>query len=240
MAPGFVIDLGTVDYAAAWALQLRLVERRQRGEVPDLLLLCEHPDVITVGRRQRAQANILADRFPIHEVERGGDVTYHGPGQMVGYPILLLDQDQRDLHRYLRHLEQGLLAICGACGVKAGRKAGCTGAWTADGERKLASIGIAVRRWVTFHGVALNVTTELSRFAAINPCGLRSEVMTSLAAEGGRLGGGPVTVAGLRAAAAAAFGEALGRAFEPRTMGQAVTGEGIGLAPSAQLPREMK
>lgn len=216
--PGFFIDLGTVDYGAAWALQVRLLERRQRDEVPDLLLLCEHDDVVTVGRRLRAQANILSPRFPIHEVERGGDVTYHGPGQLVGYPILRLAEGERDLHRYLRNMEAGLLAICEASGVEAGRKEGFTGAWTADGARKLASIGIAVRRWVTFHGFALNVETDLGKFGAIQPCGLSAAVMTSLAAEGGRLGQEGVTVRGLLGKAAAAMGEALSRVFEERTL----------------------
>lgn len=209
------LDLGEIDYAAAHALQLRLVERRHRGEIPDLLLLCQHPHVLTVGRRQRALLNVLSPRYPIHEIERGGDVTYHGPGQLVGYPIVRLEGRERDLHAYLRHLEDGLMDLCALCGVEAGRKDGWTGAWTADGARKLASIGIAVRRWVTFHGFALNVTTDLSCFAAINPCGLQARVMTSLLAEGGQLGGAPVSVPGLLEAAAARFGGALGRSFQP-------------------------
>lgn len=192
---GRAIYLGHIDYALAWRLQLELVERRVRGEIPDTVLLCQHLDVITVGRRQRAQANILDARFPVFEVERGGDATYHGPGQLVGYPILLLrpgtsDEDrwgERDLHAYLRGLEEALCLLCAQLGVSATRKEGYTGVWTADQARKLASLGIAVRRWVTFHGFALNVTTELSRFHTLNPCGLAAQVMTSLAAEGGQL-----------------------------------------------------
>lgn len=211
---GCWIDLGQVEYGAAHERQLRLVEARQRDEVPDLLLLCEHPPVITVGRRLRAQANILVPRFPIHEVERGGDATYHGPGQLVGYPILKLEGAERDLHRYLRDLEEGLILLCGRLGVAAGRREGWTGVWTADQERKVASIGIAVRRWVTYHGFALNVTTDLSHFHAINPCGLEARVMTSLVREGARLDGQPIGGTGaVRAAAVAALGEALRRRF---------------------------
>ena len=201
------VYLGVVEYAAAWRLQQLLVERRARGLGEDLLLLCQHPDVITVGRRQRAQANILDPRYPIFEVERGGDATYHGPGQLVGYPILALRPGrgaehgdpwgERDLHAYLRALEDALGALCAECGVAVSRKEGWTGVWTADQGRKLASLGIAVRRWVTFHGFALNVTTELARFATLNPCGLSAQVMTSLLAEGGTLAGQPVTVAGV-------------------------------------------
>lgn len=206
---GRAVYLGLLDYGEAWRLQLRLVDAVLHEHLPELLLLCQHPDVITVGRRQRARDNILSPRFPTFEVERGGDATYHGPGQLVGYPILKLRPNpggvsapsERDLHRYLRALEGGLIDLCAACGVPAGRRAGATGVWThragevasvasvasvdeAEGgeePRKIASMGIAVRRWVTFHGFALNVTTDLSRFSAINPCGFRAEVMTSLA-----------------------------------------------------------
>jgi len=203
------VYLGVVEYAAAWRLQQLLVERRARGLGEDLLLLCEHPDVITVGRRQRAQANILDPRYPIFEVERGGDATYHGPGQLVGYPILALRPGrgaehgdpwgERDLHAYLRALEDALGALCAECGVAVSRREGQTGVWTADKARKLVSLGIAVRRWVTFHGFALNVTTELGRFATLNPCGLSAQVMTSLHAEGAALAGRPVAVTDLMA-----------------------------------------
>lgn len=220
------VYLGEIEYGTAWRLQQLLVERRARGEGQDLLLLCQHPDVITVGRRQRAQANILDPRFPVFEIERGGDATYHGPGQLVGYPILALQPGrgaehgdpwgERDLHAYLRALEDGLAALGAECGVPTGRKPGQTGVWTADEQRKLASLGIAVRRWVTFHGFALNVTTELSRFATLNPCGLSARVMTSLHAEGARLAGEPVTVAGLLPAALRHLSVHLRRDFELR------------------------
>lgn len=197
---GRAVYLGLIDYGEAWRLQLRLVDAVLHDRLPDLLLLCQHPDVITVGRRQRARDNILSPRFPTFEVERGGDATYHGPGQLVGYPILKLRPNpvaggtpsERDLHRYLRALEGGLIDLCATCGIAAGRRSGATGVWTpspaaqaidtAEAEpHKLASMGIAVRRWVTFHGFALNVTTDLQRFTAINPCGFRAQVMTSLA-----------------------------------------------------------
>ncbi len=203
-AGGRAVYLGLVEYGEAWRLQLQLVDAVLRERLPELLLLCQHPDVITVGRRQRARDNILLPRFPTFEVERGGDATYHGPGQLVGYPILKLRPNptgpgtpsERDLHRYLRALEGGLIDLCAACGVAAGRKAGATGVWTPPSDpsdpesaRKIASMGIAVRRWVTFHGFALNVTTDLQRFTAINPCGFRAEIMTSLEAQSGHAPG---------------------------------------------------
>lgn len=217
--PGRAVYLGLIDYGQAWRLQRALVDAVLTGQAPDLLLLCQHPDVITVGRRQKARDNILSPRFPTFEVERGGDATYHGPGQLVGYPILKLrpnpvgvtSPSERDLHRYLRALEGGLIDLCHHVGVAATRKPGATGVWTAPDpspstaspetspmassvnaggpvgpadeaspQRKIASMGIAVRRWITFHGFALNVTTDLLRFFAINPCGFRAEVMTSL------------------------------------------------------------
>ncbi|MCS6914748.1 MAG: lipoyl(octanoyl) transferase LipB [Myxococcales bacterium] len=222
--PAQHIDLGLIAYTEAWQLQHELVGRRLRGEVSDLLLTCEHPDVITVGRRQEARSSILEARFPVVEVERGGGATYHGPGQLVGYPILLLGEQERDLHRYLRRLEEGLIALCGRCGVPASRRTGLTGVWTADGQRKLASLGVAVRRWVTFHGFALNVTTDLGRFAALTPCGLDARVMTSLAGEGGRLQGRTPTVADLLQPAAECLGAALGRTFAPGALESLVGG----------------
>jgi lipoyl(octanoyl) transferase len=218
--PGCIaVYLGEVDYGVAWRLQQLLVEERATGGDPgaarDVLLLCQHPD---------AQANILSRRFPLYEIERGGDVTYHGPGQLVGYPIVWLrpgrggprPEDrwgERDLHAYLRCLEEGLCRLCAECGVAADRREGLTGVWTADGARKLASMGIAVRRWVAFHGFALNVTTDLSRFAAMNPCGLSAQVMTSLAALGARYDQQPVRVESLLEPAARCIGAALNRRF---------------------------
>ena len=180
-----LIDLGRREYGEVWKLQQELVAERQADAILDTLVLVEHPDVITLGRRQSAQANVVAPGdIPIFEIERGGDVTYHGPGQLVGYPIFKLADAERDLHAYLRNLEEALIGVCGDVGVGARRNPGWTGVWI--GDRKVASIGIAVRRWVTMHGFALNVATDLTRFAAINPCGLDATVMTSLARESNR------------------------------------------------------
>ena len=213
MKRGLVVDLGVREYADCWELQKRLLARRQSDSIPDTLLLVEHPDVITLGRKAGARANILDGSIPIFEIERGGDVTYHGPGQLVGYPIFRLDDDERDLHAYLRNLEAGLIEVCGAFELAAGRKPGLTGVWL--GEKKVASIGIAVRRWVTLHGFALNVSTELARFAAINPCGLDAQVMTSLSQAAAR----PISVDDVKPLAAAHLGKALGRALAPAPLG---------------------
>jgi lipoyl(octanoyl) transferase len=178
-------DLGVEEYRVTWERQLALVEARQRGEVEDTLLLVEHPHVITLGRRQGARAHVLAaGDVPVVEIERGGDATYHGPGQLVAYPIVQLVEGERDLHRFLRNLEEAAIGAVGELGVAgAGRREGATGVWIE--ERKIASIGIACRRWVTFHGIALNVRTDLAYFARIQPCGFAPEVMTSVAALGG-------------------------------------------------------
>ena len=154
-----------------------MVAERQADQIEDTLVLVEHPNVITIGRRMNSRANILnASGIPVVEIERGGDVTYHGPGQLVGYPILKLIE--RDLHKYLRDLEEALIGVCAHFGLSGTRNPGWTGVWL--GEKKVASIGIAVRKWVTLHGFALNVATDLRQFAAINPCGLEANVMTSL------------------------------------------------------------
>ncbi len=207
------LNLGLIEYEKAWQLQQELVERRSRQEIPDLLLLGQHPHVITVGRRQTGRANILTDRFPIFEVERGGDATYHGPGQLVGYPILLLEEDEKDPHQYLRRLEQALCQVCQDYGVEAMAKEKYTGVWTADGQRKIASLGVAMRNGVTFHGFALNVTTDLSCFSALNPCGLPSQVMTSIEKERGQKGQGAVSVDEVYPRILHRMGERLGREF---------------------------
>ncbi len=181
--PWRVLDLGTADYRDVWAKQLGLVEERQLGRAPDTLVLVEHPHVFTLGRRRDAQHNVLAPGdVPVIEIERGGDVTYHGPGQLVAYPILLLEDGERDLHRFLRNLEEAVIKTCARAGVTTDREPGKTGVWTTTplGRKKLCSMGIACRKWVTFHGLALNVTTDLSYFARINPCGFEASVMTSL------------------------------------------------------------
>jgi lipoyl(octanoyl) transferase len=183
-----VRDLGRRPYAEALELQRELRRRRADGELAhDILLLTEHPPVVTLGRGARPTSlptpPILLERrgVEVFEVERGGDVTFHGPGQLVGYPIVDLSGHRRDLHWYLRRLEDVLIEAVERLGVPAGRTPGLTGVWTAG--RKIASIGIHVKQWVTLHGFALNVTTDLSWFDLIVPCGIEQVVMTSLAEE---------------------------------------------------------
>ncbi|HLL21422.1 MAG TPA: lipoyl(octanoyl) transferase LipB [Kofleriaceae bacterium] len=187
-----VLDLGTAPYREVWSKQLGLVEQRQVGLVPDTLVLVEHPHVFTLGRRRESHQNVLMPgEVEVVEIERGGDVTYHGPGQLVAYPILLLGDGERDLHRFLRNLEDAVIATCQRFGItSASREPQKTGVWcddSAGARRKLCSMGIACRKWVTFHGLALNVTTDLSYFGRINPCGFESRVMTSMAAELGTI-----------------------------------------------------
>jgi lipoate-protein ligase B len=190
MRPWQVVDLGVRPYREVWAHQLALVAARQKGEVEDTLLVVEHPHVFTLGRSRAAHDNVLSPGdVEVIEIERGGDVTYHGPGQIVAYPVVQLDGDERDLHRFLRNLEDAVIRTCSRAGVVADREPGKTGVWTtnaAGARKKLCSMGIACRKWVTFHGLALNVTTDLSYFARINPCGFEAGVMTSLAAEHGQ------------------------------------------------------
>jgi lipoate-protein ligase B len=180
-----VIAPGRIAYTEAHALQRDLVDRRARGEIADTVIVCEHDPVYTVGRRRDALANVLAPGdVPVIEVERGGDVTWHGPGQLVVYPILLLEGERRDLHAHLHRLEDLMIAVCGDFGLAAGRDPRNTGCWV--GGRKIGSVGVACRRWVTWHGLALNVEPDLSWFARINPCGFDATIMTSMARELGR------------------------------------------------------
>jgi lipoyl(octanoyl) transferase len=180
-----VVRAGLVPYGEALAWQRALAQDRIAGRLPhDVLLLLEHPPVITLGRTARAAHLRRPDGVAVFEAERGGDVTYHGPGQLVGYPILDLTRHRQDLHWYLRTLEQALISALAELGIAAGRSPGYTGVWTRG--RKIASIGVHVRQWVTSHGFALNVTTDLSAFDRIVPCGIRGVVMTSVEREGGR------------------------------------------------------
>lgn len=179
-----VIEAGTVPYADALAWQRELAEDRIAGRLPhDVLLLLEHPPVVTMGRNSHAANLIRPSDIEVFEVERGGDVTYHGPGQLVGYPILDLSAYKKDLHWYLRTLEQALIDGLGTLRIPAERNPGYTGVWTRG--KKIASIGIHVKQWVTWHGFALNVTTDLSDFDRIVPCGIEGVVMTSVAKERG-------------------------------------------------------
>lgn len=184
-----VHDFGLAPYEAVWDLQKELVNLRLAGETEDVLLLGEHEPVITTGRGTHSD-NIVAPGVPVIDIERGGDVTYHGPGQLIAYPIMALNEDSRDLHQYLRLLEEAVMATLAEFGVKSFRREGYTGVWVRDPragfinpehQRKICSIGVAVKRWVTYHGIALNVNTDLSAFGQINPCGLDSNVMTTLA-----------------------------------------------------------
>jgi lipoate-protein ligase B len=188
MRPLRVEDLGLRSYGEALEIQRELRRRRIAGELAeDVLLLVEHPPVVTLGRGSRASSLPLTPEalrrrgVEVFEVERGGDVTLHAPGQLVGYPVLDLRHHRQDLHWYLRSLEDVLIQALGGLGIEADRNPGRTGVWTAG--RKIASIGIHVKQWVTLHGFALNVTTDLDLFDLIVPCGIPQVVMTSVAAE---------------------------------------------------------
>ena len=184
-------------YAEALALQRSLVEDRRAGRIGDTLLLLEHPDVLTLGvRGDGGRSHILATNeelasrgIEVHETGRGGDITYHGPGQLVGYPIVDLNPDRRDVHRYVRDLETVLIRTAGDYGIEAGRVEGLTGVWV--GDEKLAAIGVRIARWITSHGFALNVSTDLEQFNLIVPCGISDRGVTSL----NRLLGRPLDVA---------------------------------------------
>jgi lipoate-protein ligase B len=183
-----VQDLGRGSYEEVLELQRRLCRQRISGEIQDdILLLVEHEPVVTLGRGVRpgslplSPAELEAKGLHVFDVERGGDVTFHGPGQLVGYPIIDLRKHREDLHWYLRRLEAGLIDGLARMGIGAGTRPGLTGVWTSG--RKIASIGIHVKQWVTFHGFALNVTTDMSYFDLIVPCGIPNVVMTSVARE---------------------------------------------------------
>ena len=179
-----VRKLGRVRYADGLELQAQLVADRQAGRIADTLLLLEHEPVFTLGRNARRENVLLPDDelrargFEVFEVGRGGDVTYHGPGQVVGYPILDLSPDRRDVHRYVRELEEVMIRTCADYGVKAERVKGLTGTWV--GDAKIGAIGVRIARWVTSHGFALNVANDLTPFGLIVPCGIRERGVTSL------------------------------------------------------------
>ena len=210
MKPGREIEvrrLGVVPYADGLELQRELVERRKVGKISDQLLLLEHPPVITLGVKTHSdRSHVVAtpqtledEGVEVFESGRGGDVTYHGPGQLVGYPILDLRPDRCDVHRYVRDLEEVLIRTAAAFGIAAGRTPGLTGAWV--GDEKLAAIGVRIARWITSHGFALNVSTNLSHFGLIVPCGISDKGVTSLE----RLLARPVAVADVETAVIDAF-----------------------------------
>ncbi|MEM2973374.1 MAG: lipoyl(octanoyl) transferase LipB [Candidatus Caldarchaeum sp.] len=177
------IDLGLADYVETHKLMLRLVERRSAGEIPDTVLLLEHPDVYTLGRRG-LEENVLDRSLPVYRVERGGDATYHGPGQLVVYPIISLQENRLGVGELVKLLEDAVIMLLEEYGVSAVRVEGKPGVWV--GGRKIASIGMALKNWVSYHGLALNINTDLAKFRGIRPCGMDSETMTSLQALTGR------------------------------------------------------
>ena len=205
--PLIVRRLGVVPYAEGLALQQELVSARKADRIPDQLLLLEHPPVITLGVKVRndrshvlASEQLLDDAgVELFETGRGGDVTYHGPGQLVGYPIIDLRPDRCDVHKYVRDLEEVMIATAAVFGVSAARVAGLTGAWV--GRDKLAAIGVRISRWITSHGFAFNVDTDLSHFSLIVPCGIEGRGVTSL----GRLLGRPPAMTAVEDAVIAAF-----------------------------------
>lgn len=182
--PLWVVYAGEVEYDAAVALQERTRLARQEGRVPDVLLLLQHPPVITLGRGAHAE-NLLVDRealaqrgVQVRDTARGGDITYHGPGQLVGYPIFHLLDHGKDVHKYLRGVEETLIRTLARFGLPGERVPGLTGVWV--GNDKVAAIGVGVRHWVTWHGFALNISTDLDAFQMIVPCGIRDRGVTSL------------------------------------------------------------
>jgi len=228
-SPLAVVNLGRMDYISAHQLQRVLCDRRIAGLVDrDLLLLVEHEPTITLGRGTRAESLPLSPEqlrqrgLTVTEIERGGDVTWHGPGQLVGYPILDLNQHRPDLHWYLRQVEEVLIRALGRLEIPAERNPGLTGVWT--GGRKIASIGIHVRHWVTTHGFALNVLNDLTGFDLIVPCGICGVQMTSVAAETDRRADGQTDRNTLwqstTAQVIAAFGEVFSLDPQPTTLDQ--------------------
>lgn len=217
MKPVEIRRLGLIPYADALALQRTLVEDRRAGRIGDVLLFVEHPHVLTLGVRGDggrshilAASDVLAARgVEVHETGRGGDITYHGPGQIVGYPIIDLKPDRCDVHRYVRDLEEVLIRAAGDYGVDARRIAGLTGVWV--GDEKLAAIGVRIARWITSHGFAFNVSTALDYFKLIVPCGIADRGVTSLE----RLLGRPVDRAEVEERIGAHFATVFERASAP-------------------------
>jgi len=179
----WLADLGTRDYKEVWDLQKELVQRRLSGEIQDVLILVEHPEVITLGKRGKPD-DVFTSEIPVYSVERGGEATYHGPGQLVGYPIFSLQDWPSGVMSFVRGLEDVLIAASKDSGVDADRNPIQTGVWV--GGRKLGSIGLAVKNGVTYHGFAINVSTDLSRFRLLKPCGFDGSIMTSISDMAGR------------------------------------------------------
>ena len=212
--PGHVLNLGMVDYQEALEFQVFLREKRLTGAIPDTLVLLEHPPIVTIGRSGNMSSVLvptskLAEQgIDLIHTNRGGDVTYHGPGQLVGYTIVHLTPYGLDLRAHLRRLEEVVIQALKAFGIRAGRHPGWTGVWV--GNEKIASIGLHIKRWVTIHGFALNLQPELYHFSFIYPCGIRDKSMTSVA----QLLGHPVASALARKELAQAFGRVFGLSME--------------------------
>lgn len=180
-------DLGFIDYEKAWNLQMAVFDKRLKNEIEDVLLLLEHPNTYTLGKvakREHLIGNeeyLKENNFSIYDIDRGGDITYHGPGQIVGYPIIDLSDWKKDTHLYLRSLEETIIQVCSDYGLETGRNEKYTGVWADD--RKIAAIGIKVSRWITMHGFAFNINTNLDHFTGIIPCGIKDKEVTSLQKE---------------------------------------------------------
>ncbi|GBD87335.1 octanoyltransferase [bacterium BMS3Abin03] len=183
-------NLGTIDYKEAWNLQKRIFEQRYKNEVDDTLLLLEHSHTYTLGKTADKKNLVGTDEYlkknnvSVYNIDRGGDITYHGPGQVVGYPVINLNNWERDTHKYLRALEEVIIKTCEDYNLKTGRVPKFTGVWIDD--RKIAAIGIKVSRWITMHGFAFNVNTDLEFFNGIIPCGIKDKAVTSLQKELGK------------------------------------------------------
>jgi lipoyl(octanoyl) transferase len=197
--PAWISELGTVEYGAAASLQRSLRAAREAGDMPDTLLVLEHEPVITVGHRTEPQeiASALASAVPVVATERGGKATYHGPGQIVVYPILDLARHGSDLRAYVRALEQSIIDTLEEVGVVAERRCEYPGVWTAGASAKIASIGVRVTKWISFHGIALNVSCDLTPFTWFTPCGIGDVRMTSVEQELGAVAPGVAEVRGL-------------------------------------------
>jgi lipoate-protein ligase B len=208
---GVLLDLGRIEYGRALEIQRSLAEKRARGEVPDVLILLEHENVITLGRKTSSE-NLKPQNVPVFHVERGGDATYHGPGQLVGYPIVKLED--HNVRRHVQTIEKALIAASGRFDIEAAIWDAHPGIWV-EGH-KLASIGVAVKNWVTYHGLALNVNTDMSYFDLIRPCGLEPETMTSMQ----KLLGRRLDFDEVKEAVAEEYSSALGESFSPQRAAQ--------------------
>ena len=206
---GVFLDLGRIEYGAALELQRSLAARRAKGEVPDLLMLLEHDHVITLGRKTSPE-NFKPQGVPVYQVERGGDATYHGPGQLVGYPIVMLEN--HDVRKHVRNIEEALMRAVRRYDIQGERMDGHPGLWVRG--KKLASVGVAVTNWVTYHGFALNINTDLSYFNLIRPCGLDPTTMTSME----RLTGDKAPFEEVKESVRAEFSSVFGRDFARRNV----------------------